>query len=287
MTDKTEEEQETFLQRRPYEGEAQAHARKANEEDAPLIENYARADMREPEPEPEEEAEPELSQEEATYKKRYGDLRRHMEEQKREWENERKSLEAKVEATPSVALPKTQEEIDEWRQNAPEAYDMVMTLARQVAQESQEEIKKLKDELARARYDVDQQSANARLMKMHPDWPEIKESAEFYDWLDLKPKRVQDLLYEQSTDADAAAEVISMYKHESGLAQKTAKKRRDELNEQAAALSVKGKRTASERPKPEKRIYTTTEIARMKPWEYEEMETDIRAAQQEGRIVKG
>ena len=57
-----------------------------------------------------------LSAEEKTFKKRYGDLRRHAQKQKAEFEKELADIRAQLAQTAQeqIKLPKSEEEIDAW-----------------------------------------------------------------------------------------------------------------------------------------------------------------------------
>ncbi len=54
------------------------------------------------------------------------------------------------------------------------------------------------------------EKAEAELMKIHPDFAEIRDSDDFHDWADEQPKWVQDALYENSEDARSAARAIDL-----------------------------------------------------------------------------
>ena len=67
-----------------------------------------------------------------------------------------------------------------------------------------------------------------------------------------------------------------------GISQLTKKEEKDIKKEAAKAISKTKKSTESEIPK--KKIWTTSEISRLKPQEFERFEKDIDLARLEGRI---
>ncbi len=94
-------------------------------------------DVEEQQAQPEEEkTEPSFVQGEAEvkhdYKKRYDDLKRHYDEKVQEFKDKEKQLEATLtEATRSqgISLPKTEEELVKFKEEFPDVYDVVETIA--------------------------------------------------------------------------------------------------------------------------------------------------------------
>ncbi len=72
-----------------------------------------------------------LSAEEKTFKKRYGDLRRHAQKQKAEFEKELADIRAQLAQTAQdqIKLPKSEEEIDAWAKEYPDVAAIVETIA--------------------------------------------------------------------------------------------------------------------------------------------------------------
>ena len=62
------------------------------------------------------------------------------------------------------------------------------------------------------------EKAEAELMRLHPDFDEIRDSDDFHMWADEQPKWVQDALYENDNDARSAARAIDLYKADKGIA---------------------------------------------------------------------
>ena len=217
--------------------------------------------------------------EDAVFKKRYDDLKRHYDETISNHKDEVLKLKKEKEAVASKPSFKSKEELEEWRKDYPDMYDSVMQLTTEATMKSKQEmeeqlldIKKQQTRLARDRAEVD-------LAKKHPDFKEIRESGDFHDWASVQDNTVQSWLYDNTDNPNAAARAIDLYKYDRGLSSK--KVNYDAKKEAAKAVS---KTKASETP-TEKKQWTWANIKKMKPEEYSKFEADIDKAHREGRIV--
>jgi len=217
--------------------------------------------------------------EDAVFKKRYDDLKRHYDETISNHKDEVLKLKKEKEAVASKPSFKSKEELEEWRKDYPDMYDSVMQLTTEATMKSKQEmeeqlldIKKQQTRLARDRAEVD-------LAKKHPDFKEIRESGDFHDWASVQDSTVQSWLYDNTDNPNAAARAIDLYKYDRGLSSK--KVNYDAKKEAAKAVS---KTKASETP-TEKKQWTWASIKKMKPEEYSKFEADIDKAHREGRIV--
>ena len=89
-------------------------------------------------------------------------------------------------------------------------------------------------------------------------------------------------MYENTSNAKLAARAIDLYKMDRGLSSLTKKEERDLKKDAAKAISKTRKNVESDTPK--KKIWTTSEISKMKPHEFEKFEKEIDLARLEGRI---
>ncbi len=217
--------------------------------------------------------------EDAVFKKRYDDLKRHYDETISKHKDEVLKLRKEKEAVASKPIFKTKEELEEWRKDYPDMYDSVMQLSTEASmkakQEMEEEllqIKKQQTSLARDRAEVE-------LAKKHPDFKEIRESSDFHDWASVQDSTVQSWLYDNTDNPKSAARAIDLYKYDRGLS--TKKVNYDAKKEAAKAVS---KTKVSETPS-EKKKWTWDDIKKMKPEEYAKFEDEIDKAHREGRIV--
>ena len=216
--------------------------------------------------------------EDAVFKKRYDDLKRHYDETISKHKDEVLKLKKEKELVASKPIFKSKEELEEWRKDYPDMYDSVMQMttdatikAKQDMEEELLQIKKQQSSLARDRAEVE-------LAKKHPDFKDIRESSDFHDWASVQDSTIQSWLYDNSDNPKSAARAIDLYKYDRGLS--TKKVEYDAKKEAAKAVS---KTKATETP-TEKKVWKWSEIQKMKPDEYSRYEEQIDKAHREGRI---
>ena len=230
-----------------------------------------------------EEAEP-TNAEEKTFKKRYSDLRRHQQQQAEDFKKEIETLKSQLSqaAQKEMKLPKSDEDIETWAKEYPDVAAIVETIAMKKAREQStalEERMKAIDELQSS---ATKEKAEAELMRIHPDFGEIRDSDEFHDWAEEQPKWVQDALYDNDNDARSAARAIDLYKADMGLKDKKEKPKEDK----AAAKSVSTKNSRSKPQQDETSTYIKeSEVQRMSAQEYEKHSDEIMEAIRSGKFV--
>ena len=160
-----------------------------------------------------DEAEPENA-EERSFKKRYGDVRRHVQQKERETQQRIAQLEAQLReaTTQEIKLPKSDEDIEAWARKYPDVAAIVETIAIKKAREQSASIEQRVREIDEMKASAAKQKAEAELMQLHPDFDDIRNSDEFHDWVEEQPKWVQTALYENDNDAKSAARAIDLYK---------------------------------------------------------------------------
>jgi len=217
------------------------------------------------------------------YKKRYDDLKRHYDQKIQEFKTEKQELESAIQqSNVNVPLPKTPEELEKFRQEYPDVYDVMETIAsekaNQQAQGLQEELKTLRDREKENLVKV----AYRELKTLHPDFEEIKTDEKFLQWLEEQPNTISDGVLKNNTNARLAARVIDLYKADMGITTKKQSKKPDV----SAAMSVTPPRAKEIKTdtNANKKVWKGSDIAKMKPWEFEKLEADIDLARQEGRI---
>ena len=215
------------------------------------------------------------------YKKRYDDLKRHYDKKLEEWKKEREGLEAanKVSDT-GVQIPTTPEEITEFKQKYPDVYKVVESVASMQAEQRAGDLRGEIDSLKKREEDLVVQSAYKELTTLHPDFQEIKTDENFLQWLDEQPQSISDGIYKNNKDARWASRVLDLYKADVGM-----KKEPRKTNKSAAQAvkSIKTKEIVTDTD-ANKKVWKGSDIAKMKPWEFEKFEKEIDLARQEGRI---
>ena len=215
------------------------------------------------------------------YKKRYDDLKRHYDKKLEEWKREREGLEAanKVSDT-GVQVPTTPEEITEFRQKYPDVYKVVESVASMQAEQRAGDLRGEIDSLKKREEDLIVQSAYKELTTLHPDFIEIKTDEKFLEWLDQQPESISDGIYKNNKDARWASRVLDLYKADVGM---TKEPRKTNKSAAQAVKSTKVKEIVTDTD-ANKKIWKGSDIAKMKPWEFEKLEKEIDLARQEGRI---
>lgn len=232
------------------------------------------------EEESDEESDEDLSREEKSFKKRYGDLRRHMSDKEKEWKERIEALESKLDGSTSFTPPKSADDIKEWAAKNPDAASIVEAIAEQKASEKFAKADERLREIDEARHEVERSQAEANIRKKHSDFDDLRSSDVFHDWVGEQPKWVQDALYENAEDAASVVRVIDLYKADKGLTP-TAKKAKAK---DAAKDVGKGARTKVDDDGSAGSI-KESDVAKMSDKEFDENYDRILDAQRNGKFV--
>lgn len=227
------------------------------------------------------EAEPE-SAEERSFKKRYGDLRRHSQQQQTQLQKQIDELKQQLEQSTSnqIKLPKSEEELSEWARQYPDVAKIVETIAIKKAKEQTEALDQRLKSLDEREALTAKEKAEAELLRMHPDFDEIRDDDEFHNWVDEQPRWVQQALYENDTDARAAARAIDLYKADKKIATKKSTGSRDA----AQSINTRGGRSAPSGEDKDGVIYES-QVAKMSSQQYEQYQEEIGKAIKSGKFV--
>jgi len=220
-----------------------------------------------------------LSAEEKSFKKRYGDLRRHMQDKEKEWDEKFKTFEDRLKKE-SIIPPKSDEDIEQWAKEYPDVAGVVETIAAKKAQEMFNKAEVKLKELDKAQTEAQRVKAENVIRKSHEDFDDLRSSDEFHTWADEQPKWVQDALYENSDDPASVVRVIDLYKVDKGLT-KTAKKAKAK---DAASTVTKRTKTQVDVEDANDAI-RESEVAKMSDMEFEERSDEINKAIRSGKFV--
>ena len=231
-----------------------------------------------------EDTEPQkLSKEEETFKKRYGDLRRHMQEKEDEWKKRFDSLEAQLNkaAQNELVLPKSEADIEAWTKQYPDVAAIVEAIADKKAQERASELDGRLKEIEELRVNAKREKAEAELLRIHPDFIDIRNDDAFHEWAEEQPKWVQDALYENMEDAKAVARVLDLYKIDKGISKKPSAS----AKEKDAAASVKGRNQSTPTQETQAKRFSESQVYKMSEKEYEKNQDAIMEAMRNGTFV--
>lgn len=207
--------------------------------------------------------------EEATFKKRYGDLRRHMQQTLAQKDQEMEKIRSQLDQATrqQIKFPKTEEEVEQWSKKYPDVAKIVDTIAQKRVQEALAIGEKKLAKVTELEQRIQKEKAEAELRQMHPDFDNIRADRGFHEWVMVQPQWVQDALYKNSTDAKAAARAIDLYKADKGI------KRKRKASSQDAAKSVG--RNSGSTPSTGRARFTESQVSKMSAKEYEQNEEAI------------
>ena len=218
------------------------------------------------------------------YKKRYDDLKRHYDEKVNEFKGEIETLrktmtERAAEMPRGVTPPKTLEELEEFKERYPDVFEVVQTVS---SMQTETQVAKLREELGSIKereQELEKQKAYEELLRLQPDFNEIKADEKFLAWLEEQPESISDGIYKNNKDARWAARVVDLYKADTGLTKKKVKSA-----SAAEAVTKTPVREVKTESTGNKKIWKASEIGKLKPWQFEKLESEIDAARSEGRI---
>ena len=274
---------------RGYNYEKKRKRMEAEEEEIRKLEAEARGEATE-EQQPEKETskkkeadtevkEETLSAEEKSFKKRYGDLRRHMQDKEKEWDEKFKVFEERLKKE-AIVPPKSDEDIEEWSKEYPDVAGIVETIAAKKAQEMFNKAEARLQEFDKIQTEAERTKAENAIRKSHDDFDDLRASDEFHSWVDEQPKWVQDALYENSDDPASVVRVIDLYKVDKGLT-KSAKKARAK---DAASTVTKRSKTEID-VEDANDVIRESEVAKMSDKEFEANSDEINKAIRSGKFV--
>ena len=221
--------------------------------------------------------------EERVFKKRYDDLKRHYDSTLGKHKYEVRTLRTQLEQSSKQFIPpKSKDELESWRKEYPDVYEMVETIAMNKADSRTQEMETKYQNLQVQQEEIVKEKAEVELLKLHPDFNELRARDDFHEWAAKQDPVIQDWLYENTSNASLAARALDLYKMDKGLGKYSKKETQDVKKEAARAISKTKKAEAPDAPT--KKIWSNSEIAKMNVREYAKHEKEIDNAIKEGRI---
>ena len=229
-----------------------------------------------------EEQEPEpTSAEEKTFKKRYGDLRRHAQQKEADLQSQIDQLRTQLDESTKkqIKLPKSDEDIEAWAKEYPDVAGIVETIA---IKKSREQAKALEDKIKQIdemQVSATKERAEVELLKLHPDFVDIREDDDFHNWAEEQPKWVQQALYENDNDAKSAARAIDLYKADRNIG-----KKKSTSKDAAFATNTKSSRTKPQ-TNDESSYLKESQVQKMSSQEYEKRADEVMEAIRTGKFI--
>ena len=211
-----------------------------------------------------EEDDTKLSGEEKSFKKRYGDLRRHMNEKEKSWKDKFETL----------------ENIAAWAEKYPDVAGIVETIAQKKAQELFNKTENRIEELNEAQSETARIKNENIIRETHADFDQLREADEFHNWVDEQPKWIQNALYENADDAASVVRVIDLYKVDKGLTTKDKKAK----SKAAASMVSKGSKAKVDADDSSNSI-RESDVAKMSNSEFEKKSEEITQAMRSGKFI--
>ena len=218
------------------------------------------------------------------YKKRYDDLKKHYDSKLNEFKTREQELkEQAAKNRPDYKAPKSPEELEQFKKDYPDVFDVVETVSHLQAEEKTKVLEERLETLQQREKNLVRQDAEKRLMERHPDFEDIKNSDDFHGWAKEQPSAIQDWIYNNADDADLASRALDLFKRDIGM--DVAPKKSNSKQSKKSAADMVSTKTTSVEPQQAK-IWTEKEIASMSMDEFDRHEAEISEAMQQGRIAK-
>ena len=225
-----------------------------------------------------------LAPEEKTFKKRYGDLRRHAQQKEQELKDKIRELEGQISTATkeAIKLPKSDDELAAWTKEYPDVAKVIETIATKKALELDKSMEDRLKAIAEKEAEAKRMTAESQLLQLHPDFEDIRNDEEFHGWVERQPSWVQKALYENETDARSAARAIDLYKVDMKIADT-----KKEKSDKGAASLVTAKNTSNvaKTKSSQSNQWRESQVAKMKAHEYERNEKAIMEAIQSGNFI--
>jgi len=221
------------------------------------------------------------------YKKRYDDLKKHYDDRVSTFKQREQELMAvSQQARPQYEAPKSLEDLEKFKEDYPDLYDTVESVAHLRSEEQVGELKQQLSAIQQRETEILKREAETTLRDRHPDFEDIRGDEQFHQWAEEQPTQIQDWIYNNPDNVTLASKAIDLYKLETGKAPTKTNRspQKQSTNRQSAADIVSTKTTNIDSAQP--KIWTEREIAAMSIDQYDKFEEEINQAVTEGRVVK-
>jgi len=216
------------------------------------------------------------------YKKRYDDLKTHYDSKLNEFKvREQELIQEAVSNRPEYKAPKSAEELEKFKNEYPDVYEVVESVAHMQSENQVAELQTRLDAMQGRETEILKREAEKDLREKHPDFDEIRNSDEFQEWANSQPKSIKDWIFNNPSDATLASRALDLFKKDIGLEQP---KSNSKQTKQSAADMISTKTTSVE--PNQQRVWSEREITAMSVAEFDKYESEISDAMQEGRIIK-
>ena len=177
-----------------------------------------------------------------------------------------------------MKLPKSDEDLEQWTKEYPDVAKIVETIAMKKASEQAKQLEERIKTIDEMQLNATKEKAEAELMRIHPDFDEIRDSDDFHEWADQQPKWVQQALYENDSDARSASRAIDLYKADKNITTK-----KPISKDAAKAVNAKSERLAV--ANDTSGAINESDVQKMSAQEYEKHSDEIMEAIRGGKFI--
>lgn len=222
------------------------------------------------------------------YKKRYDDLKRHYDQKLGEFQQRELAFEAQLASMePSYEPPKSDEEIQQFREANPDLYDTFESVAHNITSDQINSLQPRLSAIEQREKELAMREAEQAIRDQHPDYDDIRGDPNFHSWAEEQPEDIQRWVYQNPDNVALASKAIDLYKMEFGIRQNSNNQRPASAPQSRnSAADMVSTKTTNVEPRQAK-IWTESEIAKMSLDQFDKYEDEIRQAQAEGRIRSG
>jgi hypothetical protein len=218
------------------------------------------------------------------YKKRYDDLKRHYDSKLNEFKSrEQELIEEATSNRTEYKAPKSPEELEEFKNNYPDVYEVVETVAHLQSETKAKVLEERLSKLQERENQLVRQDAEKRLMERHSDFEDIRNSDDFHSWAKEQHSSIQAWVYDNDNNADLASRALDLFKKDFGI--DLPKDMSSSKQTRKSAADMVSTKTKSIEPNQQK-VWSEKEISAMSVAEFDKFEKEISDAMQMGRIVK-
>lgn len=219
------------------------------------------------------------------WEKRYKDLQSFQSKRENELRDKIKELEA---ADSTFQAPTTPDQMEAFKEEHPEMYNLMLTLAHQKASEATQGISDKLQTYEEERMMNEFEQAQARIKEVHPDFIDVVQSADFQGWAQAQPQQVQQWIYNNPDDPDLAIIALDRYKASRDAStahpEKEAPKQDAAVEDTASAAQAVSSGSSAPQTAEGKKIWTASEIKGLSRKEWQKHAEEIDAAYDEGRV---
>jgi len=220
----------------------------------------------------------ETSDKTTDWSKRYADLRSYADKQINDFKRQLAEKEKLIAEKNKPEMPATEEEFEAWLNKFPDVARIIETFIVKkspgIPADLIEEVNSIKAD----RHALARDRAIDDLVKVHPDFFEIRDTEDFKTWFEEKrvsnsriDNQIYSAVYEQDTDGREAAQAVTQYKNAKGLN----KKPKEESPSAAFVPQGRGPQSTPNADVNQKYKFTLSQIEKMNIRDYERLESEI------------